>query len=66
LVFSKKKKAFTKHTRLYNRKDKKQERQETLNKMIKMCSTIRILAHTQVDKVHTGHSHGGTQKKKLI
>jgi len=30
---------------------------------MKLCSTVRVLAHTQVEKVHTGSNHGGRQKK---
>jgi len=58
-----KKKAFTKHCSLYFRKDYRQERQETLTKIAKMCSSVRVLAHTQIRKVHTGSNHGGRQKK---
>jgi len=61
-----KKKAFTKHKKLYNRKDKKQERREIVDKMIKNCSTIRVIAHTQPEKVNTGNNHGGRQKKAQI
>jgi len=34
--------------------------------MIKMCSSIRVLAHTQVNKVHTGANVGGRQKKAQL
>jgi large subunit ribosomal protein L3e len=63
---AKKKKAFQKHRRFYNRSDKKQERKEVVNKIIKMCSSIRVLAHTQVEKVHTGANVGGRQKKAQL
>jgi large subunit ribosomal protein L3e len=58
-----KQKAYTKYARNYNKQSVKQERKELIQKMIKMCSTIRVIAHTQVDKVHTGSSKGGRQKK---
>jgi len=31
--------------------------------MVKMCSSIRVLAHTQIDKVHSGSNKGGRQRK---
>jgi len=59
-------KAFTKYSRLYNRKDVKQERRELVEKIKKVASSVRVIAHTQVTKVHTGSNHGGRQKKAHI
>eukprot|EP01027_Heterolobosea_sp_BB2_P023679 GEZU01035632.1.p1 GENE.GEZU01035632.1~~GEZU01035632.1.p1 ORF type:complete len:402 (+),score=157.12 GEZU01035632.1:61-1266(+) len=48
--FASKKKAFTKHTRQY--KKKKDERTSALKKIARRCSVIRVIAHTQINKLN--------------
>src|SRR5690606_29722268 len=72
--YKSKKKAFSKHTKNYNTKNSRQERQATLKKMAKLCSVIRVLAHTQIHKTRVGQKkahlieiqvNGGTVPQKI-
>ena len=47
-----KKKAFTKYSKKYS--DGQKTIEEELNAMKKHCSAIRVLAHTQISKIHIG------------
>ncbi len=47
-----KKKAFTKYSKKYA--DGQKTIEEELNAMKKHCSAIRVLAHTQISKIHIG------------
>ena len=58
--YSSKKKAFTKYAKLYT--EKKEVIDKNLARMKKYCTTIRVLAHTQVGMM----PHLGTKKAHLI
>jgi len=47
------------------KKNVKHDRRELIDKMMKVCSTVRLLAHTQIDKVYAGSNKGGRQKKLI-
>ena len=47
-----KKKAFTKYSKKYS--DGQKTIEEELNAMKKHCAAIRVLAHTQISKIHIG------------
>jgi large subunit ribosomal protein L3e len=53
-------KAYTRYAARFNTRKSKKERRETFAKMEKMCSVIRVIAHTQIRKI------GITQKKAHI
>jgi len=58
-------KAFSKYARNYNKKHIRQERKEIIQRMIKLCSVVRLIAHTQVHKVNAG-TKSAKQKKAHI
>jgi len=55
--------AYTRYSKNFNKKNVKHDRRELIDKMMKVCSTVRLLAHTQIDKVYAGSNKGGRQKK---
>jgi large subunit ribosomal protein L3e len=47
-MYSSKKKAFCKYAKKWGDEDGKKSIEEDLNKIKKYCSSIRVIAHTQV------------------
>lgn len=67
-------KAFTKHTRNFASKKSREERRQAFEKMEKLCTVIRVVAHTQVAKLRLGQKkahimeiqvNGGSIKEKV-
>jgi len=49
-----KRKAFTKHAANYHTKKNREERRQALTKLSTQCTVIRVIAHTQIQKVRLG------------
>lgn len=67
-------KAYTKYAKNYNTKKSKEQRRAAFEKMSKLCTVIRVIAHTQVAKLNLGQKkahlleiqvNGGSVQEKL-
>ena len=69
-----KKKAFTHYAKAMTQEKGKEERKRTLQRIVKYCSVVRLIAHTQVNKVPLGQKkahimeiqvNGGSVQQKV-